>query len=473
MPETGDVGFETYVPIVKVGPGNPEALKYGQMWRHPEYREIAPGEDYAQTFMAVAQPRQGATVTDFGCGTGRGALLLALVGGLNVTMVDFVNECLDEDIRAMLPHQAHALRFVKADLEVGPLPVSEYGYCTDVMEHIPTAKVPRVLDNLLHAAQYVFFLISTLPDNCGTLIGETLHLTVQPYAWWLEQFKGLQATVHFSKEMPDCCLFYVSAWSSGPELVQAGRLNVTEETIRENVKTNIAGGWRQASPQLTKDDEVAILGGGPSLNDFQDEIRRLRAQGVRLVTLNGAYNWAVERRLVPVTTIIVDARPFDARFVQPVVPGCKYLLASQVHPSVLEGLQKDATWLWHTDTDLVKDILDAHYPIWFGNPGGPTVLLASIPLLRQLGYHRFHLFGCDSCLILDEHHAYAQPENDAEAVPVFVGGRQFWCHPWMVAQAQQFIDLIKWLGDEIEIEVYGDGLLAHILQTAADSLVEA
>jgi len=36
----------------------------------------------------------------------------------------------------------------------------------------------------------------------------------------------------------------------------------------------------------------------------------------------------------------------------------------------------------------------------------------------------------------------------------------------MVSQAQEFIDLIKMLGDEIELEVYG-GLLHHILKTGA------
>ena len=67
------------------------------------------------------------------------------------------------------------------------------------------------------------------------------------------------------------------------------------------------------------------------------------------------------------------------------------------------------------------------------------------------------------------HHAYAQPENDnALVIPVTVGGRVFRCHAWMVSQAQEFMGLIGALGDEIELEVYGDGLLAHILKTGAD-----
>ena len=30
------------------------------------------------------------------------------------------------------------------------------------------------------------------------------------------------------------------------------------------------------------------------------------------------------------------------------------------------------------------------------------------------------------------------------------------------------MDLIKFLGDEIELEVYGDGLINHILRTGAE-----
>jgi len=123
------VGVQGFPPGVAVQPGNPETLKYGRIWERSEYRVIAPGEDLAQLFLAQARPRPGTSVIDFGCGTGRGALMLALIGKLNVTMVDFVGNCLDPEVRDMLVTQAHALRFIKADLEK-PLPVAaEYGYC--------------------------------------------------------------------------------------------------------------------------------------------------------------------------------------------------------------------------------------------------------------------------------------------------------------------------------------------------------
>jgi len=396
--------------------------------------------------------------------------MLAVLGGLTVTMVDFVSNCLDPDIREMLTTQKHALRFLKADLEK-PLPIAaEYGFATDVLEHIPGDKVGRVLDHILKAAQHVFFSISTTKDHCGQLIGETLHLTVQPYSWWLQQFNERECVIHWSKEEDGACYFYVSAWTNGRAILDVARVNVKDEQLRANVQANCSAGWQQVQPHESNDMEVLMIGGSPSLGQFEDTIKQMRAEGKKLITLNGSYNWALEHGLRPSAQIIVDARAFNARFTKPVIDDCKYLLASQCDPSVLEGLPKDRTYLWHTAVATIEDILKAQYEVWWPAPSCSTVLLTGILLLRMLGFKRFHLFGCDSCLSEDKaHHAYAQPENDSEViVPVTVnGGRVFWCHGWMIAQCQSFCDLVKFLGDEIEIAVYGDGLLAHVLKTGA------
>jgi hypothetical protein len=165
--------------------------------------------------------------------------------------------------------------------------------------------------------------------------------------------------------------------------------------------------------------------------------------------------------------VMVDAREFNARFAQPVVKDCKYFIASQCHPSVFEDLPKDRTYIWHTQAEDHNEVLAQQYETWHPIPGGSTVLLRAIPLFRMLGFKRFHLFGCDSCLEENKHHAYKQTENDGQlVVPVNVGGKVFNCNPWMVSQAQEFIDIIKMMGNEIELEIYG-GLLHHILETGA------
>ena len=42
-----------------------------------------------------------------------------------------------------------------------------------------------------------------------------------------------------------------------------------------------------------------------SLNRYVDEIKENRANGVRLITLNGSYNWAIAHGLTPSAQVIV------------------------------------------------------------------------------------------------------------------------------------------------------------------------
>lgn len=464
-----------------------EQEKYTLMWSHPEYRRCVPGAQVAEQFLRLAQPHRGSTVIDFGCGTGEGALLITLLSDaifgspVRVHMLDFARNCLDEDVHNALTTQAHAIQFTQHDL-TQPSPVTAaYGYCTDVMEHIPPESVDTVLTHILQAAQHVFFQISCVDDSCGVLIGEKLHLSVHPPAWWLSKFNDFKCTIHYWQAAKDgsACMAYVSAWSTGQEIVDKGELNIEEEKIRANVRANLQGGWQQVRPYEPQSTEVMIIGGGPSLNGQLDTIRQMRADGKKLITLNGAYHWALEHGLTVSATVVVDARPFNARFTHPVSDGTLYLIGSQCDPSVLEGLPKERTFLWHTTAETIRDILDEQCPgEWFGVPGGCTVLLRAIPLLKMLGYRKFHLFGCDSCVDATPgtwlvHHAYDQPENDGVTLyPAVVGGRTFTCTAWQIAQGTEFMSLIKYMGDMFEIEVHGDGLLGWILEHGAQVDIE-
>jgi len=260
-------------------------------------------------------------------------------------------------------------------------------------------------------------------------------------------------------------------WVPAEEITMEGRLNAGLEVVKANVEANIRLGFQQVQPYPTNDVEVMIVGGGPSLKDQIDEIRDLRERGVKLVTLNNAYQYCLDHQIKPSAYVMVDARPFNVRFVENTIPECKYFIASQCDPSVFERLEavKDQTYIWHTSAEEIQDILMAQYPKCFPVPGGSTVLLRAIPLFRMLGFKRFHIFGCDSCLdIAGSHHAYEQKENDEQAViPVRVGGRIFYCNPWMVSQAREFIDLIGCMGDVMELNIHG-GLLRQILESGAE-----
>jgi SAM-dependent methyltransferase len=157
-----------------------EREKYQKLWGDWRYRTLAPGEKTVEQFLEVAKP--DGLVIDFGCGTGRAGLKMQ-EAGLEVFLVDFTDNCRDKP--------ALALSFLQWDLTKPGQPTkAPYGYCTDVMEHIPTGDVDAVIANIMASAERVFFQIATVPDNFGATIGQTLHLTVQPHGWWADKFSG-------------------------------------------------------------------------------------------------------------------------------------------------------------------------------------------------------------------------------------------------------------------------------------------
>ena len=259
-------------------------------------------------------------------------------------------------------------------------------------------------------------------------------------------------------------------WVPAEEITMEGRLNAGLEIVRANVEANIKLGFQQVQPYPTNDVEAMIVGGGPSLKDSIDEIRDLRERGVKLIALNNAYQYCLDYEIKPSAFVMVDARPFNVRFVENTIPECKYFIASQCDPEVFAKLEpvRDQTYIWHTSAEEIQDILTATYPMCYPVPGGSTVLLRAIPLFRMLGFKRFHIFGCDSCLDNGAHHAYEQQENNEQAViPVRVSGKIFYCHPWMVSQAREFIDLVGCMGDVMELNIHG-GLLRQILESGAE-----
>ena len=166
-----------------------EQQKYERMWAYPGYRVHSPGEQAVETFLSLVVER--GTLLDIGCGTGRAGLKLK-EAGFDVTLMDFTDNSRD--------YQAMTLPFVQHDL-TQPFPVgAQYGYCTDVMEHIPTADVPMVLCNILHSVNTCFFQISTQPDSMGAVINQDLHLTVKPASWWKERLETYGVTVLWMHE---------------------------------------------------------------------------------------------------------------------------------------------------------------------------------------------------------------------------------------------------------------------------------
>jgi 2-polyprenyl-3-methyl-5-hydroxy-6-metoxy-1,4-benzoquinol methylase len=171
-----------------------ERATYAQMWALDAYATHAPGERYLPIFLDMAHPGAGAAVLDAGTGSGKGGLALQQAG-FDVRLCDLTPAGLVDEARALpffeqVLWEPLALRRYLFGRKV------DWVYCTDVLEHIPTAFTMLVVSRLLEVARHgVFLSVSLQPDVFGAWVGTALHQTVQPFLWWKTQLEAVGRVV--------------------------------------------------------------------------------------------------------------------------------------------------------------------------------------------------------------------------------------------------------------------------------------
>lgn len=255
------------------------------------------------------------------------------------------------------------------------------------------------------------------------------------------------------------------------------RVNTSHEAILGNIKSSIRRQLPVLYPHQDNPQHIAIVGGGWSLEDTYEELRQLYFDGVKIIALNGSAKWLMERNLRPAMHVMLDARPENVDFVRDSIPHCKHFFASQCAPAVFDITEGRDVYLFHAIAEESKeeiDVLNEFYDSrWLRIPPAGTVGIVSILLMRYLGYRYQHLFGLDSCFSPRDQrqHAYSQPLNENDGSAIFkIAGREFECTPALASQAKNFMDVLQTNGEFLNLEVHGDGMLAHILKTGANKL---
>jgi hypothetical protein len=183
-----------------------ERDKYATIWEFPEYYNYSPGKENVERFMSVMKPPLAngiLSLIDIGCGAGVAGLEFEKLG-FDVSYLDLTDRGLDAKVDRS--------RFIQSSLWAPWGHRSwDYGFCCDVMEHIPTEMTMLCIDRVLSSCQVAWLQIALRPDNFGALIGQPLHLTVKPFTWWLERLAQLGNVV----DARDLCgdgLYVVERW---------------------------------------------------------------------------------------------------------------------------------------------------------------------------------------------------------------------------------------------------------------------
>ena len=237
--------------------------------------------------------------------------------------------------------------------------------------------------------------------------------------------------------------------------------NTHHEKIIANVKASTARGLTTIGFVAPHGKHAVIVGGGPSLKDCLRDLEHRARLGQTIFALNGAGNFLIEHGITPQHVVIVDAREGNAEFVTPI----HSFIASHCDPALFDKARVATTF--HVNMNGVPEALGEGEHILVST--GSTVGLIAIGIAHVLGYRKFHLYGFDSSF-KDDHHAYPQPMNDADAViEAEAAGRKFRTTPWMVLQTQQFQSLATQLAEEgCIITVAGDGLLPHVARQMSE-----
>lgn len=178
-----------------------EQRKYIALWKECSgYRNLSPADYLTPCFIAFfkKQLNKGEGVIDFGCGPGRSAVPLR-AAGLRVHLIDFCDNCLDAEIFLQTVGPNPPISFFQECLWGLPNSIkpAEWIICFDVLEHIPEEKVDSVLEAIASRMQKGgLFSICLRHDLCGVIIGEVLHLTVKPAAWWRKKINRYFSISH-------------------------------------------------------------------------------------------------------------------------------------------------------------------------------------------------------------------------------------------------------------------------------------
>ena len=251
--------------------------------------------------------------------------------------------------------------------------------------------------------------------------------------------------------------------------------NTATDLIHDNIKSACSRDlkWFDFNWQ-THDQQVCIVGGGPSLKFELDTLRKRRGYGQEIWALNGVCNYLTDHGLTPDVHVILDARIENLAFVSAPQKSIRYFIASQCDPAIFDALEGYNVTLFHCQSEGVEKLLEdeVERPVHLLG-AGTTVALKAMILAELGGCRIMHLLGIDSCYDNGNHHAYRQEWNNGDPVmDLIYGDRTFKCAPWMIGQAQDFIEYAqRFIGT---ITVAGDGLLCQIARIGIpESAVDA
>lgn len=238
--------------------------------------------------------------------------------------------------------------------------------------------------------------------------------------------------------------------------------------IKANIKRNLPRLHELTEFHKIKghDKKIALVGGGPSLKHYLDDIRQFKT----IFACGSCNDYLMSNNIIPTYAGICDPDALSINYFQKLDTETKYLVASGCDGKIFDHLKNYQVILWHCHSDTYKP--EEIEPNYQAVGGGCTIGLRAITIAITLGYTNLHFFGFDSCMSENnDSHAY-QTEDVGILYEVKVGtedeldysSKVFKVAGYQLAQATHFIQFHKSYGHMFVPTIYGDGMLAEVLK---------
>ena len=249
-----------------------------------------------------------------------------------------------------------------------------------------------------------------------------------------------------------------------------GKCVADDETLFTHMENSVARGYPQITKQgEAKDGAIALVASGPSVASQIDVIKKMQADGVKIVAIKDAHDWLLTQGVVPDYALAIDPQEHRISFYTP-HKGVEYMIASQCHKAMFDNLEGHNVTIWHPY--VMKGQNRPKNAMLVG--GGTTSGLRAISLFYIMGWRHFQLFGYDSCNQGKHLRVNGSGLKDGDVlneIRIEEDGETFYANPSMSLQAEHFQTYYDYLPDAT-FTGYGHGLIQAIIKKREQNAVE-
>lgn len=238
------------------------------------------------------------------------------------------------------------------------------------------------------------------------------------------------------------------------------------QNVQVNIKRDILRFLHLPFLLKIREEPIAIVGGGPSLKNHLDEIRKYKW----IMAAGSSHDFLVENGIIPTFAAATDPKDETADYyLKPHKDTC-YLLASQCPPKLFDQLKDYNVAMWHFHDQVDEEHYQGEQSICWGCMVGVNC----IQLALYLGFQQQHYFGYDCSIDGSESHAYRVADEERAEIlsrrtEATIGEgpdtRKYWTTTALICQATHFFGVYSCPdGRFLKGKVYGDGMLAGIIK---------